>query len=111
MVRKDEGLELIRFFVKVAQTQFSTIVKILKLNNVSELSTSHATLDFFTTNGILHLTSYVTIAQQNVVVERKHKQVLKVFRALLFQSNLPLRFWGECALITIYLINKLVGKN
>ena len=91
MVTKDEVMGLITYFVQMAKTQFNATVKVLRSDNTLELSTSLTALEFFATHGILHQTSCVQTPQQNGVVERKHKHLLKVSRALSFQSNLPLK--------------------
>ncbi|KAH9718013.1 retrovirus-related pol polyprotein from transposon RE1 [Citrus sinensis] len=70
----------------------------------------------FAENGIEFQASCVDTPQQNGRVERKHRHLLNVGRALRFQANLPLNFWGECILSAAYIINHtptplLDGKN
>jgi len=54
MITKDEAIGLLKAFVQMVHTQFSTSVKTLRIDNALELSTSHTALDFFASNGILH---------------------------------------------------------
>lgn len=43
-------------------------------------------------------------------MERKHKHLLEVCRALLFKSNLLIHSWGECLLTTTFLISRFPSK-
>lgn len=62
---------------------------------------------YFQSQGILHQTSCNYRPQQNACVERKHRHVLEIARALMFQSGLQLSLWGESVLTAAYIINRL----
>ncbi|XP_026380001.1 uncharacterized protein LOC113274816 [Papaver somniferum] len=78
-------------------------IKIVRSDNGTEFN---ALRGYFRTNGIVFETSCVGTPQQNGRVERKHQHIMNVARSLRFQSNLPIYFWGECALDAAYLINR-----
>ena len=69
--------------------KFCQTVKIVQSDNGTEFK---CLLDYFRANGIIFQTSCVGTTQQNGRVERKHKHILSVGRALRFQANCPFIF-------------------
>lgn len=106
---KSNALQTIKAFVSLIENQFQTKLKDIRSDNGLEFTSSEA-VQFFQTKGIIHQKTCPYTPQQNGVVERKHKYLLETTRALLFQSKLPLRYWGECVLTATYIINRLPTK-
>ncbi|GAA0167658.1 hypothetical protein LIER_22538 [Lithospermum erythrorhizon] len=82
--------------------QFQANVKIVRSDNDTEFK---PLLPYFSEHGILFQTSCVGTPLQNGRIEHKHRHILNVVRVLMFQADLPVRFWGECILGAVHLIN------
>ncbi|KAJ0735667.1 putative RNA-directed DNA polymerase [Helianthus annuus] len=103
---KMEVFENLKDFYEIVQTQFKRKIKIFRSDNGTEFVNSQMSL-FCKTKGIIHQTSCSYTPQQNGVVERKHRHLLNIARALMFQGGLPLRFWSDCILTAVYIVNRL----
>jgi len=93
----------------MVRNQFHKGIKLVRSDNGSEF-TSGPMQTFYGEHGILQESSCVDTPQQNGSVERKYRHILNVARALRFQTNLPIQFWGECVVIAAYLINRTPSK-
>lgn len=82
----------------MVKVQFNALVQCIRTDNAYELGSSIEASQFLASNGILNQTTIPHTPQQNGVVERKHKHLLEVARALLFQYKLPTKYWGDCIL-------------
>ncbi|XP_019054438.1 PREDICTED: uncharacterized protein LOC109115183 [Nelumbo nucifera] len=45
--------------------------------------------------------------QQNGVVERKNGHIVEIVRSMMITSTIPVRFWGDVVLTTVFLINRV----
>ncbi|MFS7957032.1 putative RNA-directed DNA polymerase [Helianthus anomalus] len=88
---KHEASTSLKFFHKMVKTQFGKDIKKIRCDNGGEFI-SNDMLQFYKENGILLETTCPHTPQQNGVVERKHRHLLEVARALRFEANLPKRF-------------------
>ena len=77
------------------KTQFDSHVKIMRSDNDTEFFNTQCR-DLFHYLVILHQSNYPHTPQQNGVVERKHRHILNIARAIRFQAHPPIRFWGYC---------------
>lgn len=92
---KSNTLQSIKAFVPLVETQFQITINIIRSDNGLEFTNTEAK-SFFQAKGIVHQKTCPYTPQQNGIVERKHKYLLDTVRALLFQSKLPIKYWGGC---------------
>nr|KYP63760.1 Retrovirus-related Pol polyprotein from transposon TNT 1-94 [Cajanus cajan] len=100
--KREVSRTLLNFFALI-ERQFGKQIKVLRSDNGTEFTCLR---NYFHEHGIVFQTSCPGTPQQNGRVERKHRHILNVARALRFQGNLPISFWGECVLTAGYLINR-----
>ena len=81
-------------FYAYAITHFDGHIKILRTDNALEFQ-DHSCNKFYAAHGIIHQTSVPYKPQLNARVERRHKCILEMARALKFQSGLNNEFWGD----------------
>lgn len=103
LLEKKETATALKTFCAFVDRQFQKKIKTVRSDNGAEFL---CLKQYFSECGIEYQTSCVETPQQNGRVERKHRHILNVARALLFQGNFPKKYWGESVLTTTYLINR-----
>ena len=91
------------------KNQFGVNIKRIRFGNAKDYF-NLVLNSFCQKERIIHESSCVNTPQQNGIAERKNGHLLDQTRALLFQNNVPKKFWGEAIFIATYLINRLPSK-
>ncbi|CAM8954310.1 unnamed protein product [Rhodiola kirilowii] len=107
-VAKSEIALIFKNFVALVDTQYHKRIQRVRADNGTEFLPLRI---FFDAKGIIFETSCVATPQQNGRVERKHRHLLNVARALRFQAHLPLQFWAECVSAAAFIINHTPSPN
>ncbi|CAM8987559.1 unnamed protein product [Rhodiola kirilowii] len=106
MKYKSETADIIINFFHMVNTQFGKSVKVFRSDNGGEFFSNKLTA-FFLTKGCIHQSSCPYTPQQNGLAERKHRHILEVARAIMFEAGLPKHFWGDSILTAKHIINRL----
>lgn len=91
------------------KNSFDTKIKEFQCDGAYEI-VKESFKDFLDSNGISMIISCHIIHQQNVVAERKVRQIIEVGNTLSFNASMPKRFWFDAFLTAIYLINRIPTK-
>ena len=89
---KSEAFTKFVHFNAMVANQFSLKIKTFRFDDGGEF-TSNEFKTYLYNHGIAHHTSRPYTPQQNGVVERKHKHIIKTTIALLSQASLSYSFW------------------
>jgi hypothetical protein len=104
---KSDVFQVFHDFQKLVERKFDKKIIIVQSDLGGEYEKLHS---FFKQIGIPHQVSYPHAHQQNGSTERKHRHIVEVGLALLANASMPLKFWDEAFLTSIFLINLLPSK-
>lgn len=88
---KSDVVVMPRNFIKLIQNQFNRTIKAIRSDNRGGFLNNKCS-DLLQYHEIVYQKTYVYTAQQNGIVERKYRHILKVARALRLQRGIPLRY-------------------
>ena len=103
---KQHAVQTFKDFYAHVYKRFGTSIKCLRTDNGGEF-VNNELATFLASHGVSHQTTCPYTPQQNGRVERRHRNLLEMTRAFLFQSQLPSHLWGECLLTSTYIINRI----
>lgn len=108
---KSEVFNSFTQFIKLVENQTGRKIKKLRSDNGTEY-TSNKMMSFMQENGILHQKTAPYTPQQNGKAERMNRTLVEKAKCLLFDADLPKRFWAEAVNMAAFLVNNtFMDKN
>ena len=107
--RKNEVFQKFVEWNKMIERQSGRKLKILRTDNGGEY-TSTEFQAYLRSQGIKHETTIPKTPEQNDVAERMNRTLVESTRTMIFDANLPKRFWAETLSTVVYLRNRSPTK-
>nr|GEX65574.1 putative ribonuclease H-like domain-containing protein [Tanacetum cinerariifolium] len=107
LATKDETSSILKTFITGLENQLSLKVKVIRSDNRTEFK-NHDLNQFCRMKGIKREFSVPRTPQQNRIVERKNKTLIKAARTMLADSLLPIIFWAKAVNTTCYVQNRVL---
>nr|GEU36301.1 retrovirus-related Pol polyprotein from transposon TNT 1-94 [Tanacetum cinerariifolium] len=107
LASKYEALDFIIKFLKMIQVKLNTHVRNIRTDNETEC-VNQTLRSYYESVGISHKTLVARSPQQNGVVERRNRTLVKVARTMLIYAKAPLFLWAEAVATTCYTQNRSI---
>ncbi|GJY20518.1 putative ribonuclease H-like domain-containing protein [Tanacetum coccineum] len=107
LVSKDETSGILKIFITEIENLADKKVKIIRCDNGTEFK-NRVMNEFCEKKGIKREYSVARTPQQNGVVERRNRTLIKEARIMLVDSKLPTTFWAEAVNTACYVQNKVI---
>ncbi|GKB69564.1 retrovirus-related pol polyprotein from transposon TNT 1-94 [Tanacetum coccineum] len=91
---KDEALDFIIKFLKMIQVQLKLPVRRIRTDNGTEF-VNQTLREYYEKVGISHETSVARSPQQNGIVKKRNRMLIKASRIMLIYAKAPLFLWAE----------------
>ncbi|GAQ93484.1 hypothetical protein KFL_015700010 [Klebsormidium nitens] len=107
---KDQAKQALEAYVSCVETQLGRKVKKIQSDRGGEYWNSEVT-EFCARKGIIHQKTNPYSSPENGVAERLNRTLLDKVRAMLSESGLDLKWWGEAVLTASYVRNRTATKT
>jgi hypothetical protein len=105
---KDEGAKKFLNFVGHFERRFDCRIQVLRTDGGGE----YVNVDLFCAkNGIARQRTEADNPASNGKAERMHRTILNMARCMIFNSRLPMHFWGDAVQYAAYVLNRSPCKS
>lgn len=102
---KSDALHVLKKFKLLVETQSGHKLKTLRSDRGGEFTSQEFQL-FCASQGMERQLTVSYSPQQNGVAERRNRTIGEMARSMMFEKEIPLKFWGEAVNTAIYLQNR-----
>ncbi|GKD99309.1 retrovirus-related pol polyprotein from transposon TNT 1-94 [Tanacetum coccineum] len=106
---KDEAPDFIIKFLKMIQVRLKVPVRRIRIDNGTGFI-NQTLREYYEKVGISHETSVARTPQQNGVVERRNRTLIKDARTMLIYKKAPLFLWAEAVATACYTQNRSIVR-